>query len=287
MGRDADVPATTCYRHSTEHAGVRCQRCDRFICPDCMTPVPVGFHCRDCMRQGGQKVFDLRTMTGGQASPTTQAIAGLTVLVFAAGFAMVGRVEPKTPQAALDAFGLLRGAIADRGQLYRLVTHGLVHVDLMHLLMNMLGLAFLGPALEQRLGAVKFILLYLVAVLGGAFGALWYAPTALTAGASGGIFGLMAAQLIDERSRGRSFSETSVFQYILMSFAFTALMPGVSVGGHVGGFIFGGLADYALLGLTVRQQKMKLGEAGLAGLLLLAVAGSWWAARLPLDRFGG
>src|SRR3954470_6287100 len=39
-----------CYRHPSREAGVRCRRCERPICPDCMISAPVGFQCRECVK---------------------------------------------------------------------------------------------------------------------------------------------------------------------------------------------------------------------------------------------
>ena len=54
----------TCYRHADRRAGVRCQRCERPICPDCMHQASVGFHCPECVRGGSQQVHTMRTLHG-------------------------------------------------------------------------------------------------------------------------------------------------------------------------------------------------------------------------------
>src|SRR3712207_1601926 len=41
----------TCYRHPSRETGVSCSNCGRPICPDCMTPTPVGMRCPECARQ--------------------------------------------------------------------------------------------------------------------------------------------------------------------------------------------------------------------------------------------
>ena len=39
-----------CYRHKDRETGVSCSNCGRPICPDCMTPTPVGMRCPECAR---------------------------------------------------------------------------------------------------------------------------------------------------------------------------------------------------------------------------------------------
>ena len=49
-GDPAGVP--TCYRHPDRETYIRCQRCGKPICPDCMRDAAVGFHCPDCVAEG-------------------------------------------------------------------------------------------------------------------------------------------------------------------------------------------------------------------------------------------
>src|SRR4051812_36180341 len=56
----------TCYRHPNRETGVACSNCGRFICPDCMTPTPVGMRCPECSKQKTQ----VRTLGSLNAAPT-------------------------------------------------------------------------------------------------------------------------------------------------------------------------------------------------------------------------
>ena len=75
--------AQTCYRHPDRETGVSCSSCGRPICPDCMTPTPVGMRCPECMRQR-TKVVRNPTGTPGQFSafPATMVLIAINVIVY-------------------------------------------------------------------------------------------------------------------------------------------------------------------------------------------------------------
>ena len=97
---------------------------------------------------------------------------------------------------ALDRLALKPYRVKQDQEAYRLLTSGLVHVNMGHLLVNMVTLFFFGPALEYQLGPIGFLVLYLGSDL--ASGALsmikhhddaWYSSV----GASGAISGVVIA----------------------------------------------------------------------------------------------
>src|SRR4029079_15347024 len=88
-----------------------------------------------------------------------------------------------------------------------------------------------------------------ISALAGSFGALLITPHAPTVGASGAIFGLMGALFIFERQRGMALLGVSIGGLIVVNLLFTFGIPGISIGGHVGGLIGGGLVALPLSGL--------------------------------------
>jgi membrane associated rhomboid family serine protease len=133
------------------------------------------------------------------------------------------------------------------GQYYRLVSSGFLHYSLFHIGMNMLLLFQLGQLLEPALDRVKFVLLYLASLLGGSLGALIVQPNGLHGGASGAVFGLMAAAAIGLHRRGVNVFRTGIGTTLILNFVITFTIPGISIGGHVGGAIAGALCGYMML----------------------------------------
>src|SRR5437868_12185255 len=77
----------TCYRHPDRESWVRCQRCDRSICPDCMRDASVGFQCPECVAEGNRTLRPTRAVFGGQAVTVprvTWTLLVLNVLAYAA-----------------------------------------------------------------------------------------------------------------------------------------------------------------------------------------------------------
>ncbi len=94
-------------------------------------------------------------------------------------------------------------------QYWRLVTSGFLHENLLHIAFNMYLLYLLGMMLEPALGSVKFAAIYFTSLLAGSFGAL-FATGAPSLGASGAVFGLMGAAVIELRARRMSVMESGI-----------------------------------------------------------------------------
>ena len=259
-----------CYRHSDRETGVSCSSCGRPICPECMTATQVGMRCPECSRQRTQ----VRTMRSLESEPRlTYALIALNVVAFLGVVATGGSLF--SGGGTLTIEGALRGNFVADGEWWRLLTSGFLHAGLIHLSLNMFILYLLGGLLEPAIGKVRFGLIYLVALLSGSFGALLLTPDALTLGASGAVFGLMGAAVIVMRARGINPMESGIGMLILLNLGITFLVPGISIGGHVGGLIGGGLAAYVLFDLGDRV-RMPAGAANAlaAGVGLIAAVAS-------------
>ncbi|HEY8501325.1 MAG TPA: rhomboid family intramembrane serine protease, partial [Solirubrobacterales bacterium] len=194
--------AQTCYRHPDRETGVSCSSCGRPICPDCMTPTPVGMRCPECASQKTRVVRGVGQADGFSRFPATYALIAINVIVFLVEVAQGGGglFAEQRSQFVAD-FGLYGPSVAE-GEWYRLVTSGFLHASFFHIGFNMLLLYFLGRLLEPALGTPRFVVLYFASLLAGSFGALVIEPNAFTIGASGAVFGLAGAVFVIARGRG-------------------------------------------------------------------------------------
>ena len=169
------------------------------------------------------------------------------------------------------------------GEWWRLITAAFLHANLIHLGFNMLGLWWFGSPLEAALGRWRFLLVYLVSGLAGSAGALIATPNAITVGASGALFGMLGAALVLERG-GIPVFGGGALGVIVLNLAFTFLVPGISIGGHIGGLIGGALCALALTrfgrGHAVYGRLGALGIAGILAVAALSVA----VAVVQVDR---
>ncbi len=232
----------TCYRHPSRETGVSCSNCGRPICPDCMTTTPVGMRCPECAKQG-TKVVRLREMAN--IPRVAYALVAINVVVFfteqgqfsISGSGIYGNV---VNEGFLD-----RGSIHVAHQYWRLISSGFVHENILHIAFNMYLLYLLGRILEPAIGSVRFAAVYVTALLAGSLGAL-IATAQPSLGASGAVFGLMGAVVVELRARRLSVMESGIGGLIVINLIFSFVVPNISVGGHVGGLIGGAVAGYAL-----------------------------------------
>ncbi|WP_203915485.1 rhomboid family intramembrane serine protease [Rhizocola hellebori] len=261
-GSEPSVP--TCYRHPGRETYIRCTRCDRPICPDCMVVASVGHQCPECVAEGKRTQRQALTHFGGSAAGVhgyvTKALMALNVAVFllvlvmTKGRALTGGITDLHIWGAVNGSGLVEandGSLipigyggVDGGEYYRLVTAMFLHYGIIHLALNMYALWVLGRSLEAALGPIRFGALYLLAGLGGNVACDLFAPDTLSAGASTAIYGLFSAYFLILRRLGRDAS--AVIPIIVINVVLTFTIPGISIAGHLGGLVTGAIVGAGL-----------------------------------------
>jgi len=276
--------APSCYRHPGRPTYVRCNRCERYICTDCMRDAAVGHQCVECVQAGARTIRPPRTRFGGRqrsATPVvTYALIAVNVLAFILQMASGGLDKQLT---------LWPPAVAD-GQFYRLVTAAFLHYGTTHLLLNMWALYVVGPPLEMWLGRLRFGALYALSGLGGSVLVYLLSPlNTSTAGASGAIFGLFGATFVV--GKRLALDVRWVIAIIVINLVFTFVIPAVSSQliswqAHVGGLVTGGLVAAAYVYPPRERRNAVQAATTIIVLAVFAVLIFWRTAHL-LAEFSG
>jgi membrane associated rhomboid family serine protease len=234
-----------------------------------MTPTSVGMRCPECAKQG-TKVMTMRNMV--TRPRVTFALIAINVLAYLGEEGQLTLSGTSIHGPLIEEGILYRYGVGVEHQYWRLVTSGFLHENVLHIAFNMYLLYLLGMMLEPALGSVKFAAIYFTSLLAGSFGAL-FATGAPSLGASGAVFGLMGAAVIELRARRMSVMESGIGGLIIINLIFSFTFANISVGAHVGGLIGGVLA-----GLSIRtaddRHRSWLGLAACVALSAVAVAGS-------------
>jgi membrane associated rhomboid family serine protease len=274
-------PTPTCYRHHDRETLVSCSSCDRPICTSCMVQAAVGVKCPECAgRPTGAARFKPRPVARGTAYVTMTLIA-FNVAVFILQMLTDSGSIGRGISGNIASNGWLDAPDVAAGDWWRLVTSAFLHAGIAHLAFNMIALWYLGTALESYVGPLRFGLIYLGSVLWGSAGALLFAPLSPTVGASGGVFGIMAAILVLQRQRGISIVG-GVGIWLGINLVITFTLPGISIGGHLGGIVGGAATAFALSsfgkGHIAARSLTPVAVAATMGVLVLGVVVSLVAA---------
>ena len=271
-----------CYRHPNRETGVSCSSCGRPICPDCMTPTPVGMRCPECSRE---KTRVTRGVRSAPAVPrVTQALIALNVIVFlaetAAGAPLGGGgggtiyYHGALFGPALTAHNIFGPPLNGTNEYWRLVTGAFLHDGFLHIAINMVSLYFVGASLEPAIGSRNFLVVYMTSLLAGSFGALLFQPQYPSIGASGAIFGIFGALIVVARARGISIWQSGLGFFLLLNLFISVSYAGVSLGGHLGGLVAGLICGWLVVevGERRRNQPLALAGCGLVGVIAIVAA---------------
>ena len=268
-----------CYRHPDRETGVRCTRCERPICPECMVSASVGFQCPECVRGTTEghsgpppAASRPRTLAGGTmtADPRllTKILIGVNIAVFVAqlsvGDDFTSRFE-LFGQAWVTQNGGVEGVA--QGQYYRLLTAMFLHdpSNYMHIAFNMLSLWWIGGPLEAALGRARYLTLYFVSGLAGS--ALTYLlanPASPSLGASGAIFGLFGATAV--LIRRLNYDMRPIIALLVINLIFT-FSGGIAWQAHIGGLVAGVITGYAMV--HAPRERRNLIQYGTCALVLV------------------
>jgi rhomboid protease GluP len=252
---------------------VVCPSCGRLVdvnepvCPYCGRPSPGMFGYGPALQRllGG---FDLSTAVVG----CCVVLYVLSLLIdFAHIHVMAGMFDFLSPSGwALYMLGMTGGAATQYGHWWTLLTAVFLHGSLLHLLFNMVVTRQFLPQVMDLYGSARAWVIFVVAGIVGFAVSNLAAPRVPTMGASGAIFGLLAALIV----YGRRTHQHAVAQRLWMSagmmFLFGFIMPSVNNWAHAGGFAGGFVAAEALSFSGRRESPMLLGVAWGSALLVVA-----------------
>jgi len=195
-----------------------------------------------------------RTFLSGLLGRKTlvRALIALNVLVWLVLEFSGGSTQP----GLLIRAGAKTNGLIQAGQYWRLVTPIFLHFGLAHLVLNLLGLLFLGEVLERIYGTMQFVLLYFVSGIVSVVASVFFGGE-LMVGASGAIFGLAGALVVygwRYRSRiprryGAMFG-SGLLPLIGLNILLGAVMKGIDNSAHVGGLIAGTIVTLTLTPLA-------------------------------------
>jgi membrane associated rhomboid family serine protease len=280
----------TCYRHPGREAGRRCTRCGKPACAECLVQATVGSHCVECAKASRPDIATrARYWQARQPAMVTTALMAINVLVYVylvvrdpqallgrqvtLGHAELALFEPAMA-GRIDGVRLGSGEVVrtDGWEWYRLLTSGFIHFGLIHLGFNMYLLYHLGGMLERSIGRVRFLLIYLASLLGGSAMHLILTDGGFAGGASGAVFGLMGAAAIGFWLRGVNPFSTQIGTLLLLNLFITFVVPGISIGGHIGGLLAGLACGYVVTAPAHRASPVWLTYAAPVAIGLVAIA---------------
>ena len=205
--------------------------------------------------------------------PVTSSLLLLTAGVFLS-MLLVRGFDYESVQTVYDFGGVIGAEIqVDPSQSWRLLAAMFVHVGLQHFVLNMVTLYFLGRIAEDLFGSKAFLALYILSGLMGNLFVMIFSPEVVAAGASTalfGIFGAIASLRFIARSPYIQYLSQSYTSLILVNILFS-FMPGISLAGHLGGLVGGGILAFVF---PVYGERDSVKKTWRLGALLLYIAGA-------------
>jgi rhomboid protease GluP len=180
------------------------------------------------------------------------ANVAMFVLMTLFGIVYIGDWNGTQNGQILILFGAKVNQLIAQGQVWRLFSAMFIHIGIIHLLFNLYALNALGPLVEGFFGHRRFLSIYIIGGLWGSVASYAFSQ-ALSAGASGAIFGLAGATTVyflryreNFGARGRAILQ-NMLVVIGINLVFGLSMQGIDNWGHMGGLVGGAAIAYGLL----------------------------------------
>ena len=229
-----------------------------------MIPASVGFQCPSCV--GNTKVPKVVTPVGGAVVDkpyVTYALIAINIVVFALQFS-IGIDESSTQ------YGMWPAGIAMNGSYWTLISAAFMHASPLHIVFNMYILYVMGITLERIFGHTRFVVLYLLAALGGSVASYWFSDLrTVSVGASGAVFGLMGAFVV--AGRRLKFDITQVLILLGINLAFGFIGQGIDWRAHLGGMAVGAIVA-AIFVFAPRRHRTLIQTIGCLVVLAALIA---------------
>jgi membrane associated rhomboid family serine protease len=183
----------------------------------------------------------------------TGLFLGANILAFIALAALEGGVE-MSPRLMIEFGGLVPLQWLD-GQYWRLLSYGFLHFSLMHITVNAICLLAWGVPLERMMGSARLAFLYLGSiVIAGAGSILLHKGPFVSAGASGGVSGLLGALFLLYLLRKIAMPGSFFAVNIGLNIAIALFAPGIDWQAHLAGFL-GGMALVGVMLVVARRAR--------------------------------
>jgi membrane associated rhomboid family serine protease len=261
----------SCVRHPDRPTGLRCTRCDRPACPECLREASVGYQCVDCVNEGRRTTRRAKTVAGaqqGQRLVVVPLLIAINVVLFVITAAQAQSLT-NNGNSKLSEDWLLWPPIVAAGEWWRLFTAGFLHSGPVHIALNMIALYVLGRELEPVLGRVRFTAIYLISLLGGSTAVFLFGGNTPVVGASGAVFGLMGAIVVVVLRL--KLNPRPVLMIIALNIFISVAVPNISLLGHLGGLAVGAIATAALVYAPAKSRLAW--QAGALVVLTIALVG--------------
>lgn len=213
------------------------------MCPNCRAFITTADKvCPYCDLQVGPKAIERRAELSGTIAGLIPNARFTTSMILLLNFAFFLATEFDKSGHLINA-GASNPLVFLRGDWWRLITAGLFHGGIFHILMNSWVLFDLGSQVEEIYGSDRLIIFYFGSTVGGFLLSSYLGNAAV--GASAGVYGLLGVMIALGRSARTALGDHIAGIYtrwavfgLVMSF-----LPGIDMAAHIGGLVVGfGLA---------------------------------------------